>query len=52
MLGSSETKDIDAFLTSGRHRDLDIYYISQSWYELPKSTIRINCSGLCFFHKH
>ena len=28
MLGSQEAKDIDAFLTRGRHQNLDIYYIS------------------------
>ena len=32
MLGSKEAKDIDAFFTRGRHQNLDIYYISQSWY--------------------
>ena len=33
MLASKEAKDIDAFFTRGRHQNLDIYYISQSWYE-------------------
>ena len=48
-LGSKEAKDIDAFLTHGRHENLDIYYISQSWYELPKNTIRNNCSRIMLF---
>ena len=52
MLGSKEAKDIDAFFTRGRHQKLDIYYISQSWYELPKNTIRNNLVELCCFHKH
>ena len=49
MLGSKEAKDIDAFFTRCRHQNLDIYYISQSWYELPKNTIRNNCSRIMLF---
>ena len=49
MLGSKEAKDINAFFTRGRHQNLDIYYISQSWYELPKNTIRNNCSRIMLF---
>ena len=37
------------FFTRGRHQNLDIYYISQSWYELPKNTIRKNCSRIMLF---
>ena len=39
ILGSKEAKDIDAFFTRSRHQNLDVYYISQSLYELPKNTI-------------
>ena len=39
MLGSKEARDIDAIVTRGRHQNLDIHYISQSWYESPKNTI-------------
>ena len=39
MLGSREAKVKDGFPTRGRYRYLDFYYISQSWYELPKNTI-------------
>ena len=49
MLGSKEAKDIDAFFTRGRHQNLDIYYIFQSWYDLPKNTIRNNCSRIMLF---
>ena len=49
MLGWKEARDIDAFFTRGRHQNLDIYYISQSWYELPKNTIRNNCSRIMLF---
>ena len=34
------------FFTRGRHQNLDIYYISQSWYELTKNIIRNNCSRI------
>ena len=49
MLGSKEAEDIDAFFTRGRHQNLDIYYISQSWYQLPKNTIRNNCRRILMF---
>ena len=49
MLGSKEAKDNDAFLTRARHQNLDFYYITQSWYELPKNTIRNNCSWIMLF---
>ena len=48
-LGSKEAKDIDAFFKSGRHQNLDIFYISQSWYELPENTIRKKCSRIMLF---
>ena len=40
MLRLKEAKDFDAFFTRGRHQNLDIHFIFQSWYELPKKTIR------------
>ena len=46
MLGSKEGKDNYAFFIRGRHQNLDILYISQSWYELLKNTIRNNCGRL------
>ena len=49
MLGSKEAKDIDAFLNRGRHQNFDIYYIFQTWYKLPKNTIRFNCSRIMLF---
>ena len=48
MLGSKETEDIDAFFTPGHHQSLEIYYIFQSWYELPKNNNRNNCSKIMF----
>ena len=52
MLGSKEPEDIDAFFTRGRHQNLDIYYIPQSWYELPKTLFDIIVVGFCCFHKN
>ena len=49
MLDSKEAKAIDAFFTRGRHQNFDIYYISQSGYELPKNNIRNNCSRIMLF---
>ena len=49
MLGSKEVKVFDAFFTLGCHQKDDIFYISQSCYELPKNTIRINCSRIMLF---
>ena len=41
MLDTSQ-KLIDPFFTRGRHNDLDVYYLSQSYFDLPKRTIRNN----------
>ena len=49
MLGSKEAKNIEPFFTRSRHQNLDIYYISQSWYELPRNTFRNNCSKIMLF---
>ena len=39
-LGSSNSRFIDQFFIRGRHNNLDIYYLSQSYFDLPKRTIR------------
>ena len=49
MLGSKKAKNIDAFFSRGCHQNLDNYYISQSWYELPKNTNRNICSKIMLF---
>ena len=49
MLGSKETKYIDAFFLRGRHQNPDICCKSQPWYELPINTIRNNYSGIMLF---
>ena len=39
---SKQESNIDLFFTRGRHNNIDIYYISQSYFHLPKNTIRNN----------
>ena len=40
LLGARSSSQIDEFLTRGRHEDLDVYYISQSYFALPRQSIR------------
>ena len=40
MLLSKQESHIDLFLTRGRHNNIDVYYISQSYFHLPKKTFR------------
>ena len=51
MLDTSQ-KLIDPFFTRGRHNDLDVYYLLQSYFDLPKRTIRNNSNIIIFFNKH
>ena len=46
MLGSKNSSQIDEFFTRGRHEDLDVYYISQSYFGLPRKSIRNNSDRL------
>ena len=39
MLDSSQEL-IDSVYSRGRHNDLDVYYLSQSYFNLPERTIR------------
>ena len=41
MLDSNQ-KLIDPIFTRGRHNKLDVHYLSQSYFNLPKKTIRNN----------
>ena len=41
VFGSSNSKYIDQFFIRGRHNNLDNYYLSQSYFDLTKRTIRI-----------
>ena len=49
MLGARNSSQIDEFFTRGRHEDLDIYYISQSYFALPRQSIRNNSDRLILF---
>ena len=42
MLISKQERNIDLFFTRGRHGNIIVYYISQSYFHLPKNTIRKN----------
>ena len=49
MLGAKNSSQIDEFFTRGRHEDLDVYYISQSYFALPRQSIRNNSDKLILF---
>ena len=49
ILGSSNSRLIDQFFIRGRHNNLDIYYLSQSFFDLPKRTIRKNSNKIILF---
>ena len=49
MLGAKNSSQIDEFFTRGRHEDSDIYYISQSYFALPRQSIRNNSDNLMPF---
>ena len=49
MLGAKNSSQIDELFTRGRHEDLDVYYISQSYFALPRQSIRNNSDRLILF---
>ena len=49
MLGARNSSQIDEFFTRGRHEDLDVYYISKSYFGLPRQSIRNNSDRLILF---
>ena len=49
MLGAKNSSQIDEFFTRGKHEDLDVYYISQSYFALPRQSIRNNTDRLILF---
>ena len=48
-MGTKNSFQINEFFTSGRHEDLDVYYISQSYFALPRQSIRNNSDRLILF---
>ena len=51
ILGSSNSRFIDQFFIRRRHNNLDIYYLSQSYFDLPKRTIRNNSNKTILFNQ-
>ena len=49
MLGARNSSQIDEFSTRGRHEDLDVYYISQTYFGLPGQSITNNSDRLILF---
>ena len=49
MLGARNCSQLDDFFTRGRHEDLDVYYISRSYFVLPRQSIRNNSDQLILF---
>ena len=51
VLGSTNSRFIYQFFIRGRHNNLDIYYLSQSYFDLPKRTIRNNSNKIILFNQ-
>ena len=51
ILGSTNSRFIDQFFIRGRQNNLDIYYLSQSFFDLPKRTIRNNSNKIILFNQ-
>ena len=49
MLEAKNSSQINEFFTRGKHEDLDVYYISQSYFALPRQSIRNNSDRLILF---
>ena len=44
-------KLLDPIFNRGRHNDLDVYYLSQSYFDLPKRTIGNNSKIIILFQQ-
>ena len=51
FLGASNSKCIDQFFIRGRQNNLDIYFLSQSCFDLPKRTKRKNSNKKILFNQ-
>ena len=49
MLGARNSSQTDEFFTRGRHENLDVYYINQSYFGVPRQSIRNNSDRLKLF---
>ena len=52
ILGSSDSIFVDQIFVRGKHFNLDIYYLSQSYFDLPKRVIRKNSKKKFCLIKH
>ena len=51
ILGSSSSRYIDRFFIRGRRNELHFYYLSQSYFDSPKRTIRISSNKIILFNQ-
>ena len=51
FLGSSNSKYIDQFVIRGRQNNWDIWFLSQSCFDLPKRSLRINSNKIILFNQ-
>ena len=51
FLGSSNSTFIDQYFIRGRHNNLDIYSLTQFYFDLPKRTIRNNSNKIILFNQ-
>ena len=49
MLLSRQENNFDQFFTRGRHKNFDIYYTSQSYFQLPRNTVLNNSKRKILF---
>ena len=49
MLGAWNSSPLDEFFTRGGHEGLDVYYISQYYFGLPRQSIRKNSDIIILF---
>ena len=49
MLGARNSSQKDELFTSGRHENLEVYYIDQSFFGFPRQRIRNNSDKLILF---
>ena len=52
FLGSTNSRYIDEFFIRGRHKNLDIIYLSHFFFDLPKRTITNNSNEKICLFKH
>ena len=51
MLLSKQESNIDRFFTRGHHNKIDLNYISQSYFHLPKNTLPNNSNIIILFEQ-